>query len=122
LISGNVTGGSAFACHGVRLNNGPIIGDLTGGSINTANGISINYGIIDGAIINSTGTAIGTYPAVFFCRGNLLQTTIPSTVQRLYSFGAINPLATNNAVSTTILSAGSGSSRPVSPFSQQVIG
>jgi len=122
LISGNVTGGSAFACHGVRVNNGPIIGDLTGGSINTANGISINYGIIDGAIINSTGTAIGTYPAVFFCRGNLLQTTISSTVQRLYSFGSINPLATNNAVSTTILSEGGGSSRPVNPFTQQVIG
>jgi hypothetical protein len=121
-IIGNVTGGSAFGCHGIGVNSGSVIGDVTGGSVTTANGIGTSYGIIDGAIINGTGAAIGTYPSVFFCRGNLLQTTIPNTVQRLYSFGSINPLATNNAVSTTILSEGGGSSRPVNPFTQQVIG
>lgn len=121
LINGNVTGGSAFGCHGISTNSGSICGTVTGGSISTANGISTCYGIIDGAIINGTGAAIATFPPVFFARGNLLQTTVPSTVQKFYSFGTVNPAATNNAVSTTVLSEGS-SSKPQLPFLQQVIG
>jgi hypothetical protein len=110
LINGHVTGGSAFSTHGVGINNGSICGNVTGGTTATANGVGVCYGIIDGAIINGTGAAIGTFPPVFFARGNLLQTTVPSTVQKFYSFGEINPFATNNAVATTILSEGGGTS------------
>ncbi len=121
LINGNVTGGSAFGTHGIGTHNGSICGDVTGGSVSTANGISTCYGIVDGAIINGTGAAIGTFPPVFFARGNLLQTTVPSTVQKFYSFGIVNPAATNNAVSTTVLSEGTVS-KPTHPMLQQVIG
>jgi hypothetical protein len=108
LIIGDVIGGTGFNCTGVASNTGSIIGTITGGTGSIAHGVGSCWGIVDGAIVNGTATAIGTYPPVFFCRGDLLQTTIPSTVQRLYSFGAINPLATNNAIATTILSTSTG--------------
>jgi len=143
----NATGGSVSNANGVSANNGTVT-NATGGSVSNANGVSANNGTVTNATggsalgafgvsanngtclraFNNTGRAINSSRGDFkLVDGPNFRTTIDQTNDTITTIYTINgPLHSSAIIPAGVavidLSASGGSSRPVNPFTQQVIG